>query len=150
MIKKIFFVTSMLLIIFSNQIQAAKLDFYRDLLMKNSYKIRYENITPAPRITNRDKVEIYGKSRALIEENDYLLNKPKIGIITAQGQDKYEEVGDENFRICRLSKSGEDFFFTKYKKNSGWEYFGTKKNHVRANEKNYLAEILEGKSYMYR
>lgn len=147
MSKNIFLLTLCVGIIFSATVNAAKLDYYRDLLAKNAYTIRYENITPAPRITNRDKVEIYGKSRALTEESDYLLNKPKTGLITSQGQDKYEEVGDADFKICRLSKNGEDFFFTKYKKGSGWEYFGTRKNHVRANEKNYLAEIVEGKSY---
>ena len=147
MIKKFFLMTLGVAIFFMNQATAAKLDYYRDLLIKNSYTIKYENITPAPRVTNRDKVEIYGKSRALTEESDYLLNKPKTGLITSQGQDKYEEVGDADFKICRLSKSGEDFFFTKYKKGDGWEYFGTRKNHVRANEKNYLAEIVEGKSY---
>jgi len=147
MIKKIFFLTLCLEFLFFEQVHAAKLDYYRNLLAKNSYTIRYENITPAPRVTNRDRVEIYGKSRTLTEESDYLLNRPKVGIITAQGQDKYEEVGDADFKICRLSKSGEDFFFTKYKKGNGWEYFGSRKNHVRANEKNYLAEIVEGKSY---
>ena len=147
MSKKIFLLTLCVGLIFSAEVYAALLDHYRDLLAKNTYIIRYENITPAPRVTNRDKVEIYGKSRTLTEESDYLLNKPKTGLITAQGQNKYEEVGDVEFKICRLSKDGEDFFFTKYKKGNDWEYFGTRKNHVRANEKNYLAEIVEGKSY---
>ena len=78
MIKKIFLMTLGVAIFFMNQATAAKLDYYRDLLIKNSYTIKYENITPAPRITNRDKVEIYGKSRALTEESDYLLNRPNL------------------------------------------------------------------------
>ena len=115
--------------------------------MGNVYTVRYENITPAPRVTNRDRVELYGKSGLAAESNDYLLNKPKYGIITSENQNKYEEVGDGTFYICRLSKDEEDFFFSKYKKNGAWQYIGTRKNRVTANEKNYLAEIIEGKSF---
>ena len=144
--KKIFIVV-LLFFLSSNSVNAAKIDSYREILLGNSYTIRYENLTPSPRVTNRDRVELYGKSGLAVENNDYLLNKPKNGIITCSGSDKYEEVGNEDFYMCRLSKSGEDFFFTRYKKGNKTEYFGTKKNHVKANEKNYMAEIVEGQSY---
>ena len=69
--------------------------------------------------------------------------------------------------MCRLSKNGEDFFFTKYKtankKNNSkknndeennneedkgkWKYFGTRRNRVVANDKNYIVEILDNVSY---
>ena len=137
----------LLIFLSSQQAGAAKIDAYQKILLSNSYTIRYENLTPAPRVTNRDKVELYGKSGLAVENNDYLLNRPKSGVITCAENAKYEEVGNEDFYICRLSKNGEDFFFTKYKKSGKFEYFGTEKNHVKANEKNYLAEIIEGKSY---
>lgn len=146
MVKKIFMITLLIFFHFQ-QVDAAKIDAYQKILLSNSYTIRYENLTPAPRVTNRDKVELYGKSGLAVENNDYLLNKPKSGVITCAENAKYEEVGNNDFYICRLSKNGEDFFFTKYKKGGKFEYFGTKKNHVKANEKNYLAEIIEGKSY---
>ena len=144
--KKIF-VVLVALLIYSPTLQAAKIDAYREILLSKVYTIRYENLTPAPRVTNQDRVELYGKSGLSAESTDYLVNQPKIGIITSDGRDKYEEVGHENFYICRLSKGGEDFFFTRYTKRGKVEYFGTKKNHVKANEKNYLAEIVEGQSY---
>ena len=146
MVKKILMII-LLIFLSSQQASATKIDAYQKILLSNSYTIRYENLTPAPRVTNRDKVELYGKSGLAVESNDYLLNKPKNGVITCAENTKYEEVGNEDFYICRLSKNGEDFFFTKYKKGGKFEYFGTKKNHVKANEKNYLAEIIEGKSY---
>ena len=146
MVKKILMII-LLIFLSSQQASATKIDAYQKILLSNSYTIRYENLTPAPRVTNRDKVELYGKSGLAVESNDYLLNKPKNGVITCAENAKYEEVGNEDFYICRLSKNGEDFFFTKYKKGGKFEYFGTKKNHVKANEKNYLAEIIEGKSY---
>ena len=144
--KKVLIAVLLIFMSFSN-VNAAKIDIYQEILMSNSYTIRYDNLTPAPRVTNRDRVELYGKSGLAVENNDYLLNKPKSGVITCAGNDKYEEVGNDDFYICRLSKNGEDFFFTKYRKGNKFEYFGTKKNHVKANEKNYLAEIVEGKSY---
>ncbi len=144
---KKFLIAVLLIFLFPLEVSAAKIDIYREILLRNSYTIRYENLTPPPRVTNRDKVELYGKSGLAVEENDYLTYKSPIGVVTADGQTRYEEVGDENFMLCRLSKDGEDFFFSKYKKKDRWEYFGTKKNRVVANEKNYLAEILEGKSY---
>lgn len=144
---KKFLIIALLLFLFSASAQAAKIDAYRNLLMKNSYTIRYENITPPPRITNADRVELYGKSGLAVEGNDYLLNKPKHGVITCADSDKYEEVGEGDFYLCRLSKKGEDFFYTKYKHGNDWEYFGTRKNRVEANSKNYLAELIEGESY---
>lgn len=144
---KKFFIAVAMIILFSGNAESARIDSYREMLQRNSYTIRYENLTPAPRVTNRDRVEMYGKSTLAVESNDYLTNKPKNGVITAENLDKYEEVGFDNFYMCRLSKNGEDYFFSKYKKSNRWEYVGTRRNRVAANEKNYLAEILEGKSY---
>ena len=101
---KKFLIVALLLFLFSANAQAAKIDVYRTFLLKNSYTIRYENITPPPRITNADRVELYGKSGLAVEGNDYLLNKPKHGIITCDNNDKYEEVGEGDFYLCRLSK----------------------------------------------
>ena len=140
-------IPALLIFLCSNTSSASKLDSYRKMLMENSYTIIYDNITPAPRITNRDKVELYGKNGLSVESDELLINRPKSGIITCLGTDKYEEVGDDKLTLCRLAKSGEDFFFTKYKHDNQWEYVGTKKNRVVANEKNYLAEIIEGKSF---
>ena len=144
---KKFLIAVLLIFLFPLEVSAAKIDIYREILLRNSYTIRYENLTPPPRVTNRDKVELYGKSGLAVEENDYLTYKSPIGVVTADGQTRYEEIGNEDFKLCRFSKDGEDFVFSKYKKKNRWEYFGTRKNRVAANEKNYLAEILEGKSY---
>ena len=144
---KIYLIAGLLTVLFSANAQAAKIDAYRDLLLKNSYTIRYENITPPPRVTNADRVELYGKSGLAVEGSNYLLNKPKRGVITCAGTEKYEEVGEGDFYMCRLSKNAEDFFYTKYRRGGDWEYFGTRKNRVEANAKNYLARLIEGESY---
>lgn len=127
--------------------EAASLDKYRQMLMEGHYTIEYRNITPAERVTNRDRVHLFGRNGLAVSRNDYLTNRPCKGLIVSRGEERYEEVGDEEFASCRLTKSGENFFFTKYRKNGGYEYFGTKKNQVTANNRNYLAEALEGKSY---
>ena len=144
---KKYFIVGLLIFLFAADAQASKLEIYRDMLLKNSYTIRYENITPPPRVTNADRVPLYGKNGLAVENNDYLLNKPKHGIITCSVQDKYEEIGEGDLYLCRLTKNAEDFFYTKHKRGDTWEYFGTGKNRVEANAKNYLAQLVEGESY---
>ena len=128
-------------------VEAAKTDPYRDILLNGVYTIKYDNITPARRTTNRDKTELFGKSGMAVEKNDYLTNRQKSGFITDDGQNRYEEVGDGVFNMCRLTKNDENYFFTKYKKGDSYEYYGTKKNQVEASYKNNLAEAFEGQSY---
>ena len=138
----LFFITS-----FMSNVEANKLDAYKEILISKNYTIRYENITPSSRITNKDKVELFGSSGMAVNQNDYLINKVKRGIVVSSGTDKYEEVGDGNFDMCRLTKGSEIFLFTKYVKSNQITYYGTKKNKVEANSRNYLAEIIEGQSY---
>lgn len=143
----IFLINIILIFAALTPVKASNLDFYRNILLSGKYTIKYENITPQPRVTNRDKIELFGKNGLAVNKNDYLTNKQIIGIITSNGPDRYEEVGDGNFNMCRLTKSEENFLFTKYKKGSGYEYFGTKKGKVEANARNYLSEAVEGQSY---
>ena len=132
----------------SSTADAAKVDAYRALLESKSYTIRYDNLTPAPRVTNRDVVELYGKSGLAVEGNDYFLNRPLSGVITSRGEDRYEEVGYADFFQCRLMRGGENFIFTRYKNKKGAvEYFGRDKGKVSANTRNYLTELLTGESF---
>ena len=128
-------------------VEAENLEIYQKILMSKKYTIRYENITPSPRVTNKDRVELFGSSGMAVNQNDYLKNKIKIGLVIGNGDDRYEEVGDGKFDMCRLTKNNENFLFTKYTKNNQIEYYGVKKNKVEANSRNYLAEIIEGQSY---
>lgn len=145
--KKIFLLTIIFSMIFSS-VNAAKIDKYREILESGIYTIRYDNLTPAPRITNRDVTELYGKNGLAVEKNNFFLNRPLSGIITSRGENRYEEVGYEDFFQCRLMRGGENFTFTRYKnKSGGVEYFGNKKGKVEANSRNYLSEILNGESF---
>ncbi len=130
---KKFLILALLIFSVSFHVEASRLDSYREILLSNSYTIKYKNVTPAPRVTSKDRVEVDGKK----------------------------------LYMCRLSKNGEDFFFTKYKtankKNNSkknndeennneedkgkWKYFGTRRNRVVANDKNYIVEILDNVSY---
>lgn len=145
--RKIFLLTTIFMMIFSS-VNAAKIDKYREILESGVYTIRYDNLTPAPRITNRDAAELYGKNGLAIEKNNFFLNRPLSGIIASRGENRYEEVGYEKFFQCRLMHGDENFTFTRHKnKNDGFEYFGSKKGKVEANSRNYLSEILYGESF---
>ena len=145
--KKIFLFTIIFMLILSS-VNAEKIDKYREILESGIYTIRYDNLTPAQRITNRDVVELYGKNGLAVEKNNIFLNRPLSGIITSREENRYEEVGYEDFFQCRLILGGENFTFTRYKnKNGGFEYFGNKKGKVEANSRNYFSEILYGESF---
>lgn len=131
----------------SSTVEAAKIDRYREILLGNRYTIRCENLTPAPRVTNRTKMELYGKSGLAVDSNDFFVNRPVGNLIVSDGDDRYEEVGYEDFYQCRLIKNGENFFFTRYPSKDGVEYFGSKKGKVAANPRNYMAELVNGESF---
>ncbi len=144
--KKIIFLLIVLLV--SSTVEAAKIDAYKEILAGHRYTIRYDNLTPAPRVTNRDVAELYGKSGLIVEQNDFFVNRPLRGVITENGENKYEEIGYQDFYQCRLMRGGENFIFTRYKNKKGaTEYFGNKKGKVEANSRNYLAELLAGESF---
>ena len=137
------------LIFLMNTTEAAKIDAYRDILMSRSYTIRYNNLTPAPRVTNRDKAALHGKNGLATGANDLFVNRPMSGIVVSDGNDRYEEVGYDDFFQCRLTKNDENFIFTKYKSKTGtgFDYYGKRKGKVEANNRNYLAELIDGESF---
>ena len=144
--KKIF-----LLLIFlmaTSTVNAAKIDAYKEILASGRYTISYDNLTPVQRVTNKDVANLYGKGGLIVENNDFFLNRPLSGIVTENGDNRYEEVGYSDFYQCRLLSGGENFIFTRYKNKQGKiEYFGTKKGKVEANTRNYLAELIAGESF---
>ena len=145
--KKIF-LTVTALIVMSAQVHAAKIDAYQKILDGGQYTIRYENFTPAERITNRNVVELYGKNGLAVGTNNFFLNRPLSGVVVGDGENRYEEVGYKDFFQCRLVKGGENFIFTKYAgKRGGFEYFGDAKGKVTANPRNYLVELLSGVTF---
>ena len=145
---KKFFLLLLTILISNSTVDAAKIDAYREMILNRCYTIRYNNLTPAPRVTNKDVAELYGKSGLLVETNDFFVNRPLNGIITENGDNKYEEIGYKDFYQCRLMRGGENFIFTHYKNKKGvTEYFGTKKGKVEANSRNYLSELMTGKSF---
>ena len=128
-------------------VEATKLDAYRAILLDGRYTIRCENLTPASRVTNRTKMELYGKSGLAVDSNDFFLNRPVSDVIVSDGDDRYEEVGYSDFYQCRLLKGGENFFFTKYTDKGAVTYFGSKRGKVEANGRNYMAELINGESF---
>ena len=145
---KRFFLLMITLMIFAAPVEAAKIEVYQKILEDERYTIRYENLTPAPRVTNRNVVELYGKNGLAVESNSFFANRPLNGVIVSDGANRYEEIGYKDFFQCRLVKGGENFICTKYaSKSGGYEYFGDKKGKVSANPRNYLIELLSGETF---
>ena len=97
--KKVFFLITLLLMM-SAQADAAKIEAYQKILESGRYTIHYENLTPAPRVTNRNVVELYGKNGLAAEGNEFFINRPLSGIIVSDGDNRYEEVGYKDFFQC--------------------------------------------------
>lgn len=74
----------------ANVASADALDDCRDILLSGSYSLKYENITPPPRQTMKEKQMLYdGKMYDL--ENPYTMYQPVIGIIAVSGNSRYVE-----------------------------------------------------------
>ena len=151
-LKKIFSFILAAIFLLSTNAYAEKIDHYREILLSKKYTIKYENITPLPRTTNKDRVNLFGKDGLAVNTNEYFTNRALTGILVADGEDhRYQEISYGDFNQCWLLKNDETFAFTKYKKpkskNNELEYFGSRKGRVEATPRNYLAELVFGTSF---
>lgn len=74
----------------ANVASADALDDCRDILLSGSYSLKYENITPPPRNTMKEKQMLYdGKMYDL--ENPYTMYQPIAGIVAVSGDVRYVE-----------------------------------------------------------
>lgn len=94
--------------------EASNLDTYRNLLLKKTYTIRYVNITPEERVTNKDKVTLNGYNSMQTKNISTFMYKPLEGLITSDGKRKYEQTGTDGFYSCRLQTEQGTYTFTKY------------------------------------
>lgn len=129
--------------------EASNLDTYRKLLANNTLTLRYENITPLSRATNKDKMNFYGSDGMALDKADFLLNRQLEGIVVINGDDKYEEVATGETSMCSLTKGNSVYYFTKSVKDKKPVYYGTtgKKNQVTSTDKNIQAALMNGTSY---
>lgn len=132
--------------------EARNIDTYRNLLMKKTYTIKFRDITPEPRITNKDSIHMYGKNAMDRSQSIFLLYKPTQGIVTADGENRYEELGYGDLKQCRFQRGTDTFVFTKKvtKQATGnllSEIFGSKKNEVSPIATNFMAQSMLGSSF---
>ena len=129
--------------------EAGNLDTYRNILAKGTLTLKYENITPLPRVTNKDKMNFYGRDGMALEKASFLTNRQLDGIVVINGNDKYEEVAHGEHSMCSLSKGDSVYYFTKVIAKNKPEYYGTmgKKNIVAATDRNMQITFMSGESY---
>lgn len=128
--------------------QASNLDNYRQILSNNRLTVKYENITPLPRITNRDKVSIYGKDGMNLGKVNFLANRSFKGVVVIDGANKYEEVGNDELSICSLTLGNKVYYYTKSLEKGKMVYYGNEgANKVSASNRNRLSEFINGSSY---
>lgn len=126
---------------------ADNLDTYKNLLLKKVYTIKYQNVTFEPRQTNKDKVSLIGNSYMDIGKIDALMYKPTQSIIVSNGDNRYEEVGNEMFTTCRLQEGNKTYVYTRAKVKGVMTWFGSKKGEVVSSPTNRYAQLLQGEGY---
>ena len=131
---------------------ADNLDTYRNLLQKRVYTIKYANITFEPRQTNRDKVTLMGYNYMDIGNVLALMYKPTQSIIVSDKDNRYEEVGNEQFAQCRLQLGDKTYVFNRRTekdkdKKDIVTWYGNKKGSVIADPTNRYAQLMQGDSF---
>ena len=114
--------------VFSAIAEASNIDTYRDLLMSKKYTIKYENVTPEERITNKDKITLTGNNTMRTGNISRLMYKPLECVVVSDGTNRYEEMGYDGFISCRLQNANGTYVFTKYNEGQGTAVWGIKKN----------------------
>ena len=132
---------------FVNDVFASNLDTYRSLLEKRSYQIKYVEVTPEARVTNKDNVPMYGKRSMERSQSHFLTNKQVENVIACFGDTRYEEMGYGDFKQCRLEKGKDTYYFVKHNSPTGIDIWGTKKGVVKAVRTNVLAQAMAGDSF---
>lgn len=133
--------------VFSAIAEASNIDTYRDLLMSKKYTIKYENVTPEERITNKDKITLTGNNTMRTGNISRLMYKPLECVVVSDGTNRYEEMGYDGFISCRLQNANGTYVFTKYNEGQGTAVWGIKKNTVVANRTNNIAYMLQGDAF---
>lgn len=127
--------------------EASNLDTYRNLLMNKRYTIKYVNITPEERVTNRDKITLVGNNTMSTKTASPLTYKPLECVVVADGNKRYEEVGINVFKTCRLQNENGTYIYTKYDDAGKMSIWGSKKNTVSAVPTNTVAYIMQGDAF---
>ncbi len=134
--------------------EASNLDTYRNLLEKHTYTIKFKDITPEPRVTNRDVTKFYGKNDMDNSQSAYLLYKQNEGVVVCNGENRYEELKVGAIRQCRLQKGSSSYVFIKQEKPSKDNLPPTEviignagKNKVVADETNFTAQVMQGEAF---
>ena len=128
-------------------VEASNLDTYRNLLLNKKYTIKYVNITPEERITNKDKITLTGNNSMTTSNISTLLYKPLECVVVANGNARYEEVGTTFFKTCRLQNDKGTYVYTKYADGGKTSIWGSKKNTVTAIPTNTVAYIMQGDAF---
>ena len=103
-------------------VEAEPMDAYREMLVNKTYTIKYTNITPETRQTNRNRVVMMDGNM-----NDPMsaMYQPTQSIVVCDGDKRYEESGSAVLTSCRLQRGEEMYAFSRVKMGDIITYVGT-------------------------
>ncbi|WP_294158480.1 hypothetical protein [uncultured Selenomonas sp.] len=131
----------------ASQASAARTDAYRDMLAHHSCTVKYENITPAERIHNREIVDMTATIGRMTSPELYA-NQPYQGVLVLNGSDKYVEIRYPEYVRCELTKGDDVYRYqgdikkgsVKYRSDAG-------KRKVKAQPLDRESQLLYGENF---
>lgn len=141
------FLMAIFVMLSGSDVWANSLNYYQNLLLTKKFYLAYEEVTPQPRQTNRDRVSLNGTNFMKTGAADFLVNQQTDVIVVENGNNRYEEVSSEHGAMCRLQTGQKVYNFTKRMSGGKVTYYGKKKGEVEEQPYNRLAEVEYGRSY---
>ena len=106
----------------STAAQAEPIDAYRDMIVRKTYTIKYQNITPETRQTNRNRVIMMNGT---MDDPMSAMYVPTQSIVVSDGSNRYEESGYGPYVTCRLQRGEEMYNFSRVTVGNKTNYVGT-------------------------
>lgn len=132
----------------SGMVEAGPLDHYRQMVGKREFTLKYEQVTPAPRVKNRDKLHLYNRSGMETDGIKFLTNNSSTGVLMVKGDFKYEEVVNGDNAVGKITLQGKTYNYVRGLNKGKMEYFGSgKKGAVKEEKINYFDEASYGESF---
>ena len=129
-------------------VDAAKLDSYRAMMDTHRCTVLYENITPAERLHNRDKIQLSMWAKEDMADAPEYVSRAYRGVLVLNGSEKYEEKAYDDYAKSILTTGGKEFLFTRDLESKKPVYYGNRgKGKVAGTDADIERSLIYGESF---
>ena len=129
-------------------VDAAKLDSYRAMMDTHRCAVLYENITPAERLHNRDKIQLSMWAKEDMADAPEYVSRAYRGVLVLNGSEKYEEKAYDDYAKSILTTGGKEFLLTRDLESKKPVYYGNRgKGKVAGTDADIERSLIYGESF---